>query len=349
MDMSNSRIVLCLFLVGISIAACAQQYKIANRIPFPGDSGWDYLFADSAARELYVTHGSQVEVINLDSQKPIAKIAGMIRVHGVAVADDLSRGFISDGGSNVVVVFSTKSHAELQRVKAGMNPDGIVYDAPSKRVFAFNGGSQDATVIDASTGTVAGTIALGGRPEFPVSDGKGNVYANIEDKSEIVKIDPKSMQVVKRWPLTPCEEPSGLAMDTTSNRLFAVCSNQKMAVVDADSGKVVANVPIGKGPDAVAFDTENKLIFSSNGQDGTVNVIREESADKYSVVETITTEKSARTLALDNKTHNIYLSAAQFGAPPAATPDNPHARPKIVADTFHVLVVSPTPSNSKPN
>jgi YVTN family beta-propeller protein len=345
--MRNSRILLLVCLLGMSVVLCAQQYQITNRISFPGDSGWDYLFADSVSRQLYVSHGGDVEVIDLDSQKPVAKLSEMNRIHGIAVAEDLNRVFVSDGGTNVVVVFDAKSRSELQRVKAGTNPDGIVYDAVSKRVFAFNGGSQDVSIIDASTGTVAGTIALGGKPEFPVSDGKGNVYANIEDTSEIVKIDPKAMQVVKRWPLAPCEEPSGLAMDTARRRLFAVCSNQKMAVMDADSGKVVAIVPIGKGPDAVAFDPGKKLIFSSNGQDGTLTIIKEESGDKFSVEETIPTEKSARTLALDTKTHNLYLSAARVGLPPAATPDNPHPRPKIEAGSFHVLVLSPAPFDPK--
>ena len=334
-------IVLCLFMVGMSVALSAQQYKVTNRVSFPGEEGWDYLFADSATRTLYVSHGDEVQVIDLDSQKPIARITGLNRVHGVAIAGDLNRGFISDGGANLVVIFDTKSRAELQRVKTGTNPDGIVYDAPSKRVFAFNGRSQDVTVIDAATGNIAGTIALGGKPEFPVSDGKGTLYVNIEDRSEIVVINPATLHVEKRWPLAPCEEPSGLAMDTASRRLFSVCSNQKMAVVDADSGKIVTTVPIGNGPDAVVYDAGKKQVFSSNGQDGTVTVVREESADRYSVVETDATERSARTMALDDKTHNLYLSAAQFGPPPAATPDNPRPRPKIVAGSFHVLVVSP--------
>jgi len=336
----SSRTILCFFLASLSVAALAQQYKITNRLSFPGESGWDYLYADSTSRQLYVTHGDRVEIIDLDSQKAITSITGLNRVHGVAIANDLNRGFISDGGANVVVIFDSKSHAELQRVRAGANPDGIVYDAPTKRVFAFNGGSQDATIIDAPTGNIAGTIAVGGKPEFPVSDGKGNIFVNIEDKSEILKIDPKAMRVVQRWSVAPCEEPSGLAMDAGRNRLFSVCSNQKMVVVDADSGKVVATVPIGKGPDAVAFDAGKNLVFSSNGQDGTITVIKQESADKYSVVETIATEKSARTLALDNKTHNLYLAAAQLGAAPAATTDNPHPRPRIVAGSFNVLVVS---------
>ena len=331
----------CLCLVGMSTALVAQQYRVVNRISFPGDTGWDYLFADSESRQLYVSHGNEVEVVDLDSQKPAGKITGLDRVHGIAIANALHRGFISDGGANVVVIFDTKTRAEVQRVKTGTNPDGIVYDAYSKRVFAFNGRSQDATVIDAATGNLAGTIALGGKPEFPVSDGKGNLFVNIEDKSEIVRINPKTLQVEKRWPLAPCEEPSGLAIDVSSNRLFSVCSNKRMAVVDAKSGKVVTTVPIGEGPDAVAFDPARKLVFSSNGQDGTITVSKEESPDKYSVVETDTSERSARTLALDGKTHILYLSAAQFGAAPAATSDNPHPRPKIVPGSFHVLIVSP--------
>jgi YVTN family beta-propeller protein len=338
--MRRSRMCFGFCVLAASLTAFAQQYKVVNRISFPGETGWDYLFADSTSRQLYVSHGDEVEVIDLDSQKAVGKIPGMSRIHGIAIADDLHRGFISDGGSNVVVVFDTKSRAELQRVKAGTNPDGIVYDSYSKRVFAFNGRSGDATVIDAVTGSLAATIPLGGKPEFPVSDGSGGLYANIEDKSEIVKIDPKTMQVEKRWPLAPCEEPSGLAIDVKTRRLFSVCSNKLMAIVDADSGKVVSTVPIGDGPDAVAFDSGKKLVFSSNGQDGNITVVREDSADKYSVVGTITTEKSARTLALDSKLHNLYLSSAQFGPAPAATTDNPHPRPKIVAGSFHVLIVS---------
>jgi DNA-binding beta-propeller fold protein YncE len=339
--MRGSRTFSCFCILAVSIGAFAQQYKVVNRIPFPGDKGWDYLFADSESRLLYVSHGDQVEVVDLDSQKAVATIGGMNRIHGIAVADDLHRGFISDGGANVVVVFDTKSRAELQRVKTGTNPDGIVYDPYSKRVFVFNGRSGDATVIEAATGVVAGTIVLGGKPEFPVSDAKGGLYANIEDKSEIVKINPKTMQVEKRWPLAPCEEPSGLAMDGESRRLFSVCSNKQLAVIDADSGKVATTVPIGDGPDAVVFDPNKKLIFSSNGQDGNITVVKEESADKYSVIETVPTETSARTLALDSKQHILYLSSAQFGSAPAATADNPHPRPKIVAGSFHVLIVSP--------
>ena len=196
------------------------------------------------------------------------------------------------------------------------------------------------TAIDAVSGKVAGTIALDGKPEFPVSDGKGNVYANIEDKSEIVQLDPQTLKVKKTWPLSPCEEPSGLAIDLEARRLFSVCSNNKMAVVNADSGQVIATVAIGDGPDAAAYDPGSKLVFSSNGS-GTLTVVGQSSPDKYSVLENVPTERSARTMTLDTRTHKIYLSAAQLGATPEATADNPHPRPKIVPDSFHILVVSP--------
>jgi DNA-binding beta-propeller fold protein YncE len=210
----------------------------------------------------------------------------------------------------------------------------------SKRVFAFNGRSNDVTAIDAASGKAAGTIALDGKPEFPVSDGKGNVYANIEDKSEIVQIDPQALKVKKTWAISPCEEPSGLASDLEARRLFSVCSNNKMAVVNADSGQVITTVAIGNGPDAAAYDPGRKLVFSSNGE-GNLTVVKQDGPDKYTVLAAVPTERSARTMALDMKTHKIYLSAAQLGPAPEATPDNPHPRPKVVPGSFHVLVVSP--------
>ena len=327
-------------LLGFSLQGNAQHYKVSGRIPLGGEGGWDYLFADSANGQLYVSHGTQVEVVDLASEKPVAKITGMKRIHGIAVANDLNRGYISDGGDDVVLIFDLKSNAVLQKVPAGKNPDGILYDPYSRRVFAFNGRSNDVTAIDATSGKVAGTIALDGKPEFPVSDGKGNVYANIEDKSEIVQLDPQALKVKKTWPLSPCEEPSGLAIDLEARRLFSVCSNNKMAVVNADSGQVIATVAIGDGPDAAAYDPGSKLVFSSNGS-GTLTVVGQSSPDKYSVLENVPTERSARTMTLDTKTHKIYLSAAQLGATPEATADNPHPRPKIVPDSFHILVVSP--------
>jgi len=335
-------VAIAFLLLSMALPLPAQQYKVTGTIPIAGDGGWDYVLADGPSRVLYVSHGTQVELLDLDSEKVTGKIDGMKRIHGIALASDLNRGFISDGGSDEVVVFDLKTHEVLQKVKTGTNPDGILYDPSSKRVFAFNGRSNDATAIDAATGKVLGTIPVGGKPEFPVSDGKGNVYANVEDKNEIVKIDPQGLKVTAHWPAEPCQGPSGLAIDLASKRLFAVCDEKKMVVVDPGSGKVVTTVAIGDGPDAAAWDAENKLVFSSNGQDGTLTVIKQDSADKYTVVENVNTEKSARTMALDPKTHKIYLPAAKFGPPPPATADNPHPRPKVIPGSFHLVVVSPS-------
>ncbi|MBV9670318.1 MAG: YncE family protein, partial [Acidobacteriales bacterium] len=301
--------------------------------------GWDYLTADSTHHRLFVSHAGEVVVIDTTSNKIVGKITGMSRIHGIALADDFGTGFISDGANNDVTLFDLKTLQVKSKVKAGTNPDGIVYDPASKRVFAFNGRSQDATAIDAATGHVDGTIALGGKPEFPVSDGRGNVYDNIEDKNEIVQIDSKSMKVKNHWSIAPCESPSGLAIDTENRRLFAVCDGKKMAVVDADSGKVVATPEIGDGPDAAGYDPGTKLAFSSNG-DGTLTVIKQSGKDEYSVAENVTTAKGARTMALDTSSHKVYLSAADLGPAPAATAQTPHPRPSIVPNSFKVLVVS---------
>ncbi len=319
--------------------AFAQGYKTSGSIPIGGTGGWDYLTADGANQRLYVSHGGEVVVMDLKSEKPVGKISGMSRIHGIAIANDLNTGFISDGGTNQVVLFDLKTLAVKDKVKAGTNPDGIVYDPASKRVFAFNGRSNDATAINGETGKVEGTLALGGKPEFPVSDGKGNVYDNIEDKSEIVQIDSKTLQVKAHWAVAPCESPSGLAIDTDNRRLFAVCDNKMMAVVDADSGKVVATPVIGEGPDAAGFDPGTKLAFASNG-DGTLTVVRETGKDSYSVAQNVTTVKGARTMALDTETHKVYLSSAEYGPTPAATAQNARPRPSIVPGSFKILIVS---------
>jgi len=330
-----------LVLVVVTLPLAAQQYKVTGTIPIPGDWGWDYLVADGGNRLLYVSHGTQVELLDLDSGKIVGKIDGMTRIHGIALAHDLGRGFISDGGANEVVVFDLNSHQVLQKVKAGTNPDGIVYDPFTRRVFAFNGKSSDATAIDGATGKVLATLPVGGKPEFPVSDGKGNVFANVEDKNEIVHIDPQGLKVLAHWPVAPCEGPSGLAMDIASNRLFSVCDEKKMVVVDAGNGKVVATVAIGDGPDAARYDPDTRLVFSSNGA-GTLTVIKQDGPDKYTVLQEVKTERSARTMALDPKTKKIYLPAATLGAPPAPTAEIPHPRPKPEPGTFHLVVVSPS-------
>jgi DNA-binding beta-propeller fold protein YncE len=259
-------------------------------------------------------------------------------VHGIAIAPEFNRGFISDGAANQVVVFDLTTLAKVGEVAAGMNPDGMIYDPATKRVFAFNGRSASATVLDAEKGTLAGTVALEGKPEFPAPDGKGHVYVNIEDKSEVMDIDAKALAVVHKWPLAPCEEPSGMAMDAKTRRLFSGCDNKLMAVMDADTGKVVATVPIGAGVDATWFDSDTKYVFNSCGQDGVLTVIHEDSPDKYTVVENVKTQTGARTMALDPKTHNIYLAVAQVEMLPPATGDA-KARPrrKMTPETFGLL------------
>lgn len=331
-------------VVGCAFASLllgAGSYKLIKTIPIGGEGGWDYLYADTPNRRLYVSHGTEVEVLDLDSESVVGKITGTNGVHGIAIAGDLNRGFISDGRDNQVTIFDIKTLAVISTVKTGTNPDGIVYDPYSKRVFAFNGRSKDMTAIDAADGNVAGTVALGGKPEFPATDSNGNMYVNIEDRNEIVHFDPKTLEIKHHWSIEPqCDSPSGLAMDTKTRRLFPVCENKVMAVVDADSGKVITTVPTGAGTDAAAFDPGTKLAFASNGQDATLTVIKEDSPDKFTLVENAKTQRSARTMALDTQTHKIYLSAAEMGPAPAPTTENPRPRPKIMPGSFKILVMS---------
>jgi YVTN family beta-propeller protein len=295
---------------------------------------------DAAARRLYVTRATRVVVLDADSGKTVGEIAGLSGIHGVALAPDLGRGFVSNGRSSTVTVFDLKTLAKLAEVKStGENPDAILYDPASKRVFAMNGRSGNATVIDAATAKVVGTVALGGKPEFATTDLLGTVFVNLEDKSEVAAIDAQAMTVKARWPLAPCEEPSGMAIDRARHRLLVGCSNQLAAWVDAASGRVVATVPIGKGVDANGFDPAASLGFSSNGGDGTLTVLRADSPDHLSVVDNVPTRRGARTMALDEKTHQIFLATAQFGPPPAPTAAQPHPRPAILPDTFVLLVV----------
>lgn len=330
---------LILPLFAFSTASFGQGYKITGSIPIGGTGGWDYLTADSQNRRLYVSHGPAVEVLDLDTQKAVGKISGLKGVHGIAVADDLGMGFISDGRANQIVSFDLKTMAVKDKINSGKNPDGILYDPYTKRVFSFNGGSGDATAVDAKTGKVLGTIALGSKPEFPVSDEAGGVFVNMEEKNEIIRIDPKAMTVTAHWSIAPCESPSGLAIDTAHHRLFAVCDGKKMAVVDSQSGKMVATPAIGDGPDAAGYDPATHMAFSSNGE-GSLTVIRETGKDQYSVAETVPTAKGARTMALDTKTHKIYLAAATMGPAPAPTAERPHPYPSIVPDSFKILVLS---------
>jgi hypothetical protein len=301
-------------------------YHLVKSIPVGGEGGWDYLTVDADARRLYLSHATKVVVFDADSGAQVGEIPDTQGVHGIALAPDLGRGFTSNGRADTVTIFDLKTLKMVGSVKAGTNPDAILYDGVTKRVFAFNGRSKDATVINAADGSVLSTFPVGGKPEFAVADGKGGVYVNVQDTAEILHIDAQKMVVLQRWPLAPCKEPSGLAMDVKSRRLFAVCGNEMMAVVDADSGKVVATPKIGEGPDAAAFDPATNYAFSSNGETGTLTVINEDAPDKYSVVDNVATKKSARTMALDGKTHNIFLPAADL-IPPEAGQRWPSVKP----------------------
>lgn len=328
---------LVLILTAVALAAAGPGYKVVTTYKIGGDGGWDYLIADAAARRLYVSRATHVIVLDLDSGKTVGDIPDTPGVHGIALAPELGRGFVSNGREGTVSIFDLKTLATLSKVKAGENPDAILYDPATRRVFTFNGRSQDSTAIDAAKGTVLGTIKLDGKPEFAASDGKGEIFVNIEDKNELTAIDPSKLVVKSTWPLAPCESPSGLSMDRKNRRLFVGCEKM-MAVVNADTGKVLATPAIGDGVDATTFDDETGLAFASCGE-GVLTVVREESPEKFSVAENVPTQAGARTMALDSKTHNVYLVTAKFGPPPAATADNPHPRRAILPDSFVVLVV----------
>ena len=328
-----------LLALALLVQTPQTPYHVVARISLPGEGGWDYLSVDTAAHRLYVSRGTHVAVIDLDHDSIVGDIPNTNGVHGIAFVRDLNRGFTSNGRDTTVTIFDLKTLAPVSIVKVtGRNPDAIMYDPLSRRVFTFNGGGANATAIDPQTGTVVGTLDLGGKPEAAVSDGRGHIYVNIEDKSEIVGFDPKTIKVEGRWSLAPCEEPSGLAMDRKTRRLFSVCSNALMAVVDPDRGKVLKTLPIGNGVDGAAFDASSGFAVSSNGE-GTMTFVHEESPDSFRVVATVPTQRGGRTIALDERTHRLYTIAAQFGEPPAPTPDRPRPRPPIIPGSVVVVVL----------
>jgi DNA-binding beta-propeller fold protein YncE len=330
-----------LLLTLILAADLQAAYRVVRHIPIGGTGGWDYLAIDSAARRLYVSHGDRVEVVDIDHQKVVGTIPKTEGVHGIAIAPELHRGFVSNGRSSSMTIFDLDKLTTISEVKTtGDNPDAILYDPATKHVFTFNGRGQNATVFD-SDGKVLATISLGGKPEFAQSDRAGHVFVNVEDKNEIADIDAKTLTVAHHWPIAPCEDPSGLAIDRAHHRLFAVCGNQKMVVVDSQNGAVVGAVAVGKGVDGAAFDEKNQMAFSSNGADATITVVHEVSPAKFSVVGNVTTARGARTIAFDEKTGHVFVPTAQFGPPPAPTPDRPRPRPAILPDTFEVIEVAP--------
>ena len=326
------------------LAACTSAHSPAatvKQIAVGGNGGWDYLAIDEGSQRLFASHSDRVEVVDLGSRRVVGQIPKTEGVHGIAIAPDLNRGFVSNGRAGSMTIFDLHSLAPITEVKTtGDNPDAILYDAATKRVFTFNGRGKNATVFDGATGNVVATIPLGGKPEFAVSDGS-RVFVNIEDTSELAVIDASTATVIRRSPLAPCEEPSGLAIDRAHHRLFSVCDNGKMVITNEESGEVVASVPIGDGVDGAAFDPGRQLAFSSNGADGTVTVVREVTPAKFEVSTTITTAKGARTIVLDEKTHHVFLPTATLGPAPAPDADHPHPRPTIVPETFEILDVAP--------
>src|ERR1700680_205466 len=331
----------CLAFVGalllVLVATHAQagpQYRIAHEVPLPGDEGWDYLTFEAGGQRLFIAHGTRVQVVDTGKLAVAGEIADTPGVHGIALAPDLGRGYISAGRSGVIVVFDLKTLARLKEIKTtGENPDSILYDVASHRVFTFNGRGRNATAVDAKTDEVIGTIALDAKPEFAVSEGKVRVYVNLEDKNSLAVIDPQKLSVTSVFPISGCEEPSGLAIDAAGQHLFPVCANKVMAVMDAASGHVLGTAPIGEGVDAAAFDPGSRLAFASCGE-GTLTVVRQRASGVPEGGQSVPTRRGARTMALDVRTHRIYLVTADFGAPPAATPAHPHPRPAILPGSF---------------
>ena len=339
--MRNSRSCL-IVLLAVTLAGFAAQaagpsgYHLLKKHVLGGEGGWDYMALDGRTRLLYVTHGNAVEVLNVDTGVKGQPITGLQGVHGVAFDPARDRGYISNGRGNSVSVFDLKTHKILAEVpSSGQNPDAIMYDKFSDRVFTFNGRTANATAIDAATDKVAGTVDIGGKPEFAVTDGTGTIFVNNEDTSEVVAFDARTLKVLKRWSIAPGEGPSGLAIDLKNKRLFSVC-DKIMAVSDYVAGKLVTTVPIGEGPDAVRYDPETGLVFASNGE-GTLTVVRQDSADAYTVLETVPTARGARTMELDPKTHHVFVVTAEYGPAPAPTAEQPRPRPKVVPGSFMVL------------
>jgi YVTN family beta-propeller protein len=299
-------------LVTVGASYAAAGYHLLRTIPVGGTGGWDYLTVDEPGQRLFVSHETQVEVIDLASNSVNGKIADTPGVHGIALAEDAGRGFISNGQASTVTVFDLKTLAAISQVPTGKKPDAIVYDPATHRVFAMNGGSDSSTVIEAASGKVAGTIALGGGPEFAAADGSGNVFVNLEDQSEVLRIDARGLKVTNRWPLAPCERPSSMAIDRAKHRLFIGCRSKVMAIVNADTGTVIMTVPIGDHVDASAFDPATGLIFNSTGE-GTIDVFHQDSPDKYSAVQRIPTHAGSKTMALNSKTHELLVPSNASG------------------------------------
>jgi DNA-binding beta-propeller fold protein YncE len=322
--------------------AGAASYHVVRRVTLGGDGGWDYLTVDTAAHRLYVAHSSHVLVVDTDRDSLVGDVPNTPGVHGVTPVPALGEGFATDGRDSSVTVFDLATLAEKGVIHVGAaNPDAGLYDPGSRRLFTFNGGSASATAIDPDARRVIGAVALGGKPEAAQADG-GRIYVNLEDRGEIAVFDPVTLAVLARWPLAPCEEPTGMGIDRARKRLFVGCGGSGMlAVVDYTTGRVVATVPTGSGIDGAGFDPATGAAFTSNGGSGTLSVVREVRPGRWAVVQTVPTMRGARTMAIDERTHRVYTASAEFGPPPAATPGRPRPRPSIVPGSFTLIVLAP--------
>jgi len=326
----------CSLMATSALAQPGSGYRILNSYTLGGEGGWDYLNLDPATGNLFITRGSHVMVVNPGTGKLLADIMDLSGIHGTAFIG--GRAYVSEGGANRIAVVDTKSFSKISEIAVGTRPDGILYDPVSKRIFTFNGTSKDATAVDPASGKAVGTVALGGKPEAAVSDGAGTIFVNIEDKSELVAFDAKSLAVKQHYPLAPCEEPSGGAADLAHGRMFSGCDNKMIAVTDMKTGKVVATIPIGEGVDANRFDPGTGLVFSSNGESGTLTVAHEDSPGKFAVLQNLVTGEGARTMELDAKSHRVYVVTADR-KPGTPTADRPNPRPVPVPGTFRLLVI----------
>jgi DNA-binding beta-propeller fold protein YncE len=312
-------------------------YHLVKKVKLGGAGGWDYLEVDPGTHRLFISRGTHVIVVDPEQGKIIGDIPDTKGVHGIAPADEFNKGYTTNGGTSDSTIFDLSSLKVLGNTKTDKDSDAVIYDPFSKRVFAFNGDANTASAIDAASGKLVSTFALGGGPEFGATDGKGKIFVNLEDKSSLVKFDAKTLKIENTWPLAPCESPSGLAMDAAHEILVVGCHNKLMAFVDGNTGKVLGTIPIGQGVDANRFDPVTGYAFASCG-DGTLTIAHEDSPTKFSLVEMIQTQRGARTMALDYATHTVYLVTAEFGPAPAATADNPHPRPAMLPDTFTLLI-----------
>ncbi len=330
-----------LFTVLALTITAADSYHLHKKIPIPGNGGWDYVAADSDARRLYVSHDTEIVVMDLDTGAIVGRIAGGPDMHGAAVAPELGRGFISVTNPGSVVIFDLKTLAKIGEVRVGDDPNGIIYDHSAQRIYTADRGSKRLTAIDAKSGAIVGTIEnLGGRTEHLASDEAGHVFLNMQDRNTMLKLDVKDFKVLETWPTAPCQAPSSMDMDRAHSRIIIGCRGDgMMAVVDANSGKVVASHPIGGGVDAAEFDPKTGLAYFSTGADGALWIFKQKTPDQYDLVQTVPTQSGARTMAVDRKTGRIYVAGAQLGPRPAPSPENPRGRPPVIPGTFSVMVI----------